>query len=95
MVLANPVYCRPKLRKKINDKLAQDSMMNWSKILVDPETIIKQATNRQKSPDVDRPLGISEQELESLNPTPIMREVFGKMSEKLEKLPYYGCRKDE
>lgn len=66
-------------------------MMNWSKILVDPETIIKQATNRQKSPDEDRPFSISEQELENLNPTPVMREVFGKMT----RSPYNGWRKDE
>ncbi|CAG9761359.1 unnamed protein product [Ceutorhynchus assimilis] len=86
---ANILFKRPKLRNKIKDKLAMDSMMNWSKILVqDPETIMKQAATRKTSED-DKTFNILEFDLESLNPTPAMREVFNCAAERVDRSPAF------
>lgn len=91
---SNIIFKRPKLRKKIKDKLAKNSMMNWSRILImDPETIIKQGGHR-KNTDNEGGVNILELDLDSLNPTPAMREVFNKASERQECSPY-GSRGDE
>lgn len=60
---------------------------------MDPETIIKQAAHR-KTPEEDRNFNILELDLESLNPTPAMWEVYNRASEREERSPY-GSRGDE
>ncbi|KAH1010036.1 serine/threonine-protein kinase VRK1 [Dendroctonus ponderosae] len=91
---SNIIFKRPKLRKKIRDKLAKNSMMNWSKILIrDPELIMKQGTVR-KTPEEERPFSIQDFDLERLNPTAAMRDVFNKAADKEER-PLYGSRGDE
>lgn len=93
---SNIIFKRPKLRKKIKDKLAKNSMMNWSRILIlDPETIIKQALQaNRKNTEYETGFNILEMDLEGLNPTPAMREVYNRVSEKQECSPY-SSRGDE
>ncbi|XP_066256460.1 serine/threonine-protein kinase VRK1-like [Euwallacea similis] len=90
---SNIIFKGPNLRKKINDDLVQ--RMNWSQILVkDPESIIKQATIR-KFPESERNFNISLSDLQKLNPTPAMWEVFNKVSGRKEGTFFLGSRGDE
>ncbi|XP_030755414.1 serine/threonine-protein kinase VRK1-like [Sitophilus oryzae] len=89
---SNIIFKRPKLRKKIKDKLVDNSMMNWSRILMDPETIIKQA--HRKTADEDRGFNICDMDIDSLNPTPAMRDVFNKVLDREDRSPF-GSRGDE
>lgn len=87
---SNIVFKRPKLRKKVNDIKIQDSMMNWSKILImDPEMIIKQARERKvtegSEPDV---MNLSAMDIDSMNPTYAMLEVYNKCMDR-ETSPKY------
>ncbi|KAG5895738.1 hypothetical protein JTB14_025684 [Gonioctena quinquepunctata] len=81
---SNIVFHRPKLRKKVknnnnNTKKVPDSMMNWSKILTDPETIIKQARERKTTEGSDPGISnLSEIDIESMNPTYAMLEVYNR-----------------
>ncbi|KAL1516572.1 hypothetical protein ABEB36_000472 [Hypothenemus hampei] len=81
---SNIIFKRPKLRKKSNNKMALNSMMNWSKILIDPETILKQATHN-KFTDEDKATSILDIDLDSLNPTPQMRQIYFKACQRQEK----------
>ncbi|XP_050315113.1 serine/threonine-protein kinase VRK1-like [Anthonomus grandis grandis] len=89
----NVIFKRPKLRNKIKDKV-DVSMMNWSKILVmDPETIIKQAPKRCSDEDKGG-FALTREELERLNPTRQMREVFNRAVRREGGTPPYGVKED-
>ncbi|KAJ8968373.1 hypothetical protein NQ314_002323 [Rhamnusium bicolor] len=91
---SNIIYKRPKLRKKIKNKKIKDSMMNWSKILMDPEIIMKQATRERKYTE-GSDLGaanLSSIDLESMNPTYAMLEVYNKCKERDISPRYKGDR---
>ncbi|CAG9824248.1 unnamed protein product [Phaedon cochleariae] len=83
---SNIMFKRPKLRKKAKNNDTQDSMMNWSKILTDPETIIKQARERKNTegsdPGTPNSMCLDIETIESMNPTYAMLEVFNKCKER-------------
>lgn len=81
-ISSNIVFKRPKLRKKCKN-LKVDSMMNWSKLLIDPENILKQARDK-KSCDEDGPPDLSHLDLKSMNPTYAMIEVYNKSTGKVK-----------
>ncbi|XP_076264229.1 serine/threonine-protein kinase VRK1-like isoform X1 [Rhynchophorus ferrugineus] len=89
---SNIIFKRPKLRNKKKNKLHENSMMNWSKILIDPEIILKQG--HKKNSEEDRSYNILEMDINSLNPTPAMWEVYNKATERGNKSPI-SCRGDE
>lgn len=86
---SNIVFKRPKLRKAAKNKKSIDSsMMHWSKILIDPEEIIKQGRERRVTDGSNGSTNLSLSELESLNPTYAMIEVYNKCKER-ETSPTY------
>ncbi|KAJ8972872.1 hypothetical protein NQ317_013614, partial [Molorchus minor] len=89
---SNIIFKRPKLRKKIKDKKIKDSRMNWSKILTDPETIMKQATRERKTTEGSDPGGssLASLDLDSMNPTYAMLEVYNKCKERETSPKYKG-----
>lgn len=81
----NIMFKRPKLRKKSKHN---DSMMNWSRILTDPEEIIKQARERKNTEHSDPGLvNLTLDELKKLNPTYAMWDVYAKWKERPETSP--------
>lgn len=72
---SNVVFKRPKLRKKAKSVQIPDSTMNWSKILTDPENILKQARERKNTEESE---DFSEMDIEALNPTYAMISVYNK-----------------
>ncbi|KAJ8922209.1 hypothetical protein NQ315_004146 [Exocentrus adspersus] len=80
---SNIIFKRPKLRKKVKNKKIKDSAMNWSKILMDPETIMKQATKERKTEGSDLiPMSLTAKDLNNMNPTYAMLEVFNKCKDR-------------
>lgn len=81
---------KPKLRKKTKSK--DVSRMHWSKILIDPEFILKQKKVRDRklteSSDSNPANSISTMDIFELNPTYAMLEVFNKLQEKLNGFSY-------
>lgn len=77
---------KPKLRKKTKSKDV-GSQMHWSKILIDPEFILKQKKVRDRklteSSDSNPGNSISNMDIFELNPTYAMLEVFNKLQERL------------
>lgn len=90
-LVSNIIYKRPKLRKKTKDQQPIcDSMMNWSKILTDPENILKQGSKKRS---LDEASGcddeqLSEIDLGSMNPTYAMLEVYNNYMGKGESRKY-------
>ncbi|XP_060520664.1 serine/threonine-protein kinase VRK1-like [Cylas formicarius] len=78
---SNIIFQRPKLRKKIKDKYVKMTVMNWSRILIDPETILKQAAQKKSVSEEPSP-GVLEIDLEAMNPTPAMRDVYERAYER-------------
>ncbi|KAJ8942067.1 hypothetical protein NQ318_004092 [Aromia moschata] len=88
---SNIIYKRPKLRKKVKNKEIKDSQMNWSKILMDPETIMKQATRERKTTETSDPgITIKLTDLERMNPTYAMMEVYNKCKDRETSPRYKG-----
>ncbi|XP_072375582.1 serine/threonine-protein kinase VRK1-like isoform X1 [Diabrotica undecimpunctata] len=85
---SNIVFKRPKLRKQGKDVKIQDSMMNWSKILIDPENIIRQARDRTTTEGSDPGVGLTSLDIDSMNPTQEMLNIFNKCMER-ETSPRY------
>lgn len=80
---SNIVLKRPKLRKKLKDMKSQDSMMNWSKILIDPEIIIKQARDKKITED-DEQFDLSHLNIKGMNPTDAMLDIYNKSTGKVK-----------
>ncbi|XP_056632135.1 serine/threonine-protein kinase VRK1-like [Diorhabda sublineata] len=78
---SNIVFKRPKLRKQLKDVKIQTSIMNWSKILIDPETILKQARERKMTEGSDSS-NLSSLDIDSMNPTPEMLNIYNKCMER-------------
>lgn len=80
---SNIIFKRPKLRKKVKNKL-KDSAMNWSKILMDPEIIMKQGMRERKITEGSDPgtISLSSRDLYNMNPTYAMLEVYNKCKER-------------
>nr|XP_023023404.1 casein kinase I homolog 3-like [Leptinotarsa decemlineata] len=95
---SNIVFRRPKLRKKAktnnnnnNDLKIPDTMMNWSKILTDPETIIKQARERKTTEGSDQGVAsLSFSDIESMNPTYAMMEIYNRCKDRETSPRYKG-----
>lgn len=81
---SNIIFKRPKLRKKVKNKKIKDSAMNWSKILMDPETIMKQATKERKTTESSDQgtITLSTRDLHNMNPTYAMLEVYNKCKDR-------------
>lgn len=84
--LASNLPARPILRQTILKQT--NGKLRWSKILMDPEIIIKNSKNRERkrteSSESNLPSsGILNLDLSSLNPTMAMIEVFNKTMERL------------
>ncbi|CAH0546733.1 unnamed protein product [Brassicogethes aeneus] len=86
----NVIFKRPKLRKKAKAN-TNDSMMNWSKILVDnPEEIFRAARERKNTEGSDSGgANILDMDIESMNPTYAMLEVYNKYKEQSDISPRY------
>lgn len=82
---------KPKLRKKTNKKKVA-SQMKWSKILIDPEYILKQKKVRDRklteSSDLNPTNSISTMDIFELKPTYAMLEVFNRLQERLNGSSY-------
>lgn len=82
---------KPKLRKKTKSKDVA-AQMHWSKILIDPEFILKQKKVRDRklteSSDSNPANSISTMDIFELNPTYAMLEVFNKLQERLNGSSY-------
>lgn len=74
-ISSNILFKRPKLRKKKKSVPVPDSIMNWSKILIDPENILKQARERKNT---DESEDFSDMDIEAMNPTYAMMTVYNK-----------------
>lgn len=77
--LKSNVTVKPKTRKK-----TKVHKMNWSKILIDPEIILKKGRDRKmtESSDTAPPaVNIANMDIKSLNPTPTMMAVYRKCQE--------------
>ena len=70
----------PKLRRERKNKEAR---IHWSKILKDPEVIIKQNKSRERKLTENSDTGISNLDVWQLNPTYAMLEVFFKSIERM------------
>lgn len=76
-LLSNIIYTRPKLRKKTKDQQTICiSMMNWSRILTDPENILKQGSKKKSTDDYCDDVDLADIDLGSMNPTYAMLEVY-------------------
>lgn len=82
---SNIVFKRPKLRKKVKSIQIPDSIMNWSKILTDPENILKQARERKNTEESE---DFFLMDIESLNPTFAMMCVYYKAIGRTEDSKY-------
>lgn len=77
--LKSNVTVKPKTRKK-----TKVQKMNWSKILIDPEVILKKGRDRKMTETSDTAppaVNIANMDIKSLNPTPAMLEVYRKCQE--------------
>lgn len=74
-ISSNVVFKRPKLRKSVKRLQISDSIMNWSRILTDPENILKQARERKNTEESE---DFSDMDIEALNPTYAMINVYNK-----------------
>ncbi|CAG9864768.1 unnamed protein product [Phyllotreta striolata] len=77
---SNIVFKRPKLRKNIK---VQNVVMSWSKILTDPENIIKQGRERKITDDNDDNFScLTSEDVEAMNPTYAMLDIYYRCIEK-------------
>lgn len=59
--------------------------MNWSRILTDPETILKQARERKNTEESE---DFSEMDIDALNPTYAMMNVYNKAIGRVDNWKY-------
>lgn len=85
--LTSNLPVRPKLRKKAKNKTI--AKLNWSKILIDPEVILKQGKSRDRklTEGSDCCTSILTLDINQLNPTYAMIEVYNKSLERINS----GC----
>ncbi|XP_018335382.1 serine/threonine-protein kinase VRK1-like isoform X2 [Agrilus planipennis] len=77
----------PILRKRLKVKTKTPRKIRWPKMLLDPETIMKQGKCRERrtteTTDSGSVAGIHNLNIEELNPTPTMVEVYNKSIERI------------
>ncbi|KAI4470987.1 casein kinase-related [Holotrichia oblita] len=85
--LTSNLPIRPILRKKAKNK--KNAKLNWSKILIDPEIILKQGKSRDRkiTETSDSGTSLSMLDINQLNPTYAMMEVYNKSVDKMNS----GC----
>lgn len=88
-ISSNVVFKRPKLRKQVKSVQIPNSIMNWSKILTDPENILKQARERKNTEESE---DFSDMDIEALNPTYAMLNVYNKAIGRTENTRYKSDR---
>lgn len=82
---------KPKLRQKVKDK-QKASILKWSRILIDPEGLLKQkkVRDRKLTESSDSTNGsILNMDIHKLNPTYAMMEVFNKSKERMNNSPVH------
>ncbi|GJQ79324.1 hypothetical protein Trydic_g16189 [Trypoxylus dichotomus] len=85
--LTSNLPIRPILRKKAKNK--KNAKLNWSKILIDPEVILKQGKSKDRKPTETNEYGTNllSLDINQLNPTYAMLEVYNKSLDKMNS----GC----
>ncbi|XP_044269642.1 serine/threonine-protein kinase VRK1-like [Tribolium madens] len=86
--LQSNIPIKPLLRKKIKNKKLKPKV-NWFEDLTDPETILKQGRKNCENTDANFVSNIAELNINALNPTYAMIEVYNRCRERIDASPTY------
>ncbi|EFA00506.1 hypothetical protein TcasGA2_TC003370 [Tribolium castaneum] len=86
--LQSNIPIKPLLRKKVKNKKVKPKA-NWFGELTDPEIILKQARKNSENTDANLASNVAELDINALNPTYAMIEVYNKCRERIDASPTY------